>query len=669
MFGTTVPDPYRWLEDAKSPEVQAWMKSQDDFTRARLAKLPGRDEIAHRMQELIYVDSKTTPQRKGGRLFFGMRGARQEKLAVVCQRGDKDHIVIDANAWPEDQHAALHDWFVSWDGKKIAYQVSLNNADEATMHVVDVDTGKVSDIDVLPGVQFSDASWNAASDGFYYRRSPTDSKLTSSEQSAQAELCFHKLGDDPKHDKVVHDKTGDPQLILDGYLSRNGRWLFADISHGSRSNDLYVRDMRPGAPADWKPIVVGKDALFQIRTLGDRFFVSTNDGAPHWHMFEVDPKKMDRASWREIVPERSDATLQGFSIVGGRLSLGYEKDVVTHLEMHGLDGALVSEISLPAIGSASVLAGDQESDEAYYSFTSYTYPTEIYRTSVKNGKPTLWYRRPVPVDSSKYAVEQRFFSSKDGTRVPMFVVRAKDWTRASGPVPLLLTGYGGFDVSIDPTFDVSIFPWLERGGAYAVVNLRGGGEYGETWHKSGMLHQKQNVFDDFIAAAEDLIHAGYTSKDKLVVQGGSNGGLLMGAVTTQRPDLFRVVICEVPLLDMIRYPKFGLAQFWVSEYGTPDSADDFRALFAYSPYHHVVKGTAYPSILMMSADSDDRVDPMHARKFTAELQARTAGGPVLLRIERNAGHGGNDARRSWVDAIADQYAFALAETNKQGSAL
>jgi prolyl oligopeptidase len=512
-------------------------------------------------------------------------------------------------------------------------------------------------------------SWTPASDGFYYRRSPTDPKLTTSDRSAQAEICFHKLGGDPKHDKVVREKTGDPQLILDGFLSKNGHWLFADVGHGSLSDDFYIRDMRPGTASQWKPLVVGKNAFFKIATYGDRIFVATNDGAPRWHLFEVAPGNLDRNAWKEIVPEQKDSTLLGFSVVGGRLSLQYMKDVVTHLEMHTLDGKLTNEVSLPAIGSASVLGGDEDSDEAYYTFTSYTYPTEVYRTSVKTGKASLWYRRPAPVDSSRYVVDQRFYPSKDGTRIPMFVVRAKEWSKTAGPAPLLLTGYGGFDVTYDPEFDAAVFPWLERGGIYAVANLRGGGEYGETWHTSGMLHNKQRVFDDFISAAEDLITAGYTSKDRLVVWGASNGGLLMGAAATQRPDLFRVVLCGVPLLDMIRYPKFGLAQFWVSEYGAPEKEDDFRALLAYSPYHHVVTGTAYPSLLMMSSDSDDRVDPMHARKFTAEMQARTGGGPVLLRIERNAGHGGNDARRSWVESIADRYAFALAEIAKPGSAL
>ena len=670
MFGAVVPDPYRWLEDAKNQDVQAWMKAEDDLTRAHLAKLPGREAIAKRLQELFYVDSKSVPERKGGRLFYSKRGAKQEKSVVVCQCGGAaERAIIDANAWPEEQHAALHGWYASWDGKKIAYEVSLNNADEATMHVVDVDSGKVSAVDVLPGAQFGGASWTRTSDGFYYRRSPTDPKLTASEQSAQAELCFHKLGDDPKHDKVVHEKTGDPQLVLGGELSHDGHWLFAAIDHGSRSNDIYFRDMRPGAAPDWKPLVTGKDALFNVEAFGDRFYVTTNDGAPHWRVFEVNPKKPDPASWKEIVLERKDAILQGSSIVGGRLSLAYLKDVVTHIEMHSPDGALIGEVPLPAIGTASVLQGDPDSDEAYYTFTSYTYPTEIYKTSVKKGNPSLWFRRPAQVDSSKFVVEQRFFSSKDGTKIPMFVVRSKEWTKASGPVPLMLTGYGGFDQTLAPYFDPSIFPWLEAGGIYAVANLRGGGEYGEMWHKAGMLGSKQNVFDDFIGAAEDLIGAGYTSKEKLVAYGASNGGLLMGAVTTQRPDLFRVVICDVPLLDMIRYPKFGAAQFWVSEYGAPEKEEDFRALFAYSPYHHVTKGTAYPSFLMMSADSDDRVDPMHARKFAAALQAATTGGPVLLRIERNAGHGGNDSRHAWVEATADEYAFALAETGKQGAAL
>jgi len=398
-----------------------------------------------------------------------------------------------------------------------------------------------------------------------------------------------------------------------------------------------------------------------------RFYVTTNEGAPRSRLFAVDPQRPARDAWREIVAERPSAILAGTQILGGKLVLSYLSDVASRIEIHDLDGDLVREIPLPAVGSASI-SGDHNQDTAYIQFTSFTYPTEILETSIKTGKTKTWFKANVPIDPELFTVEQVSFTSKDKTRVPMFIVRAKAFQK-DGSAPVYLTGYGGFQISITPAFDAALYPWLERGGAIAVPNLRGGGEFGEDWHRAGMLHNKQNVFDDFIAAAEHLIHEGYTRADRLVAYGGSNGGLLMGAAITQRPDLFRVILCDVPLLDMIRFHKFGLGAVWAPEYGSSEKEDDFRTLFAYSPYHHVAAGAKYPSVLMLSADSDDRVDPMHARKFAAVLQARSSGGPVLLRIERNAGHGGADLLRAWVDKIADMQSFALAEIGEIGASV
>jgi prolyl oligopeptidase len=374
----------------------------------------------------------------------------------------------------------------------------------------------------------------------------------------------------------------------------------------------------------------------------------------------VEPARPQREAWKEVVPERKDATLQGHNIVGGKLALEYLKDVTSLLEVRELDGKLVRQVSLPGAGTASNLVGDPDEDEAYYAFTSYTFPTEIHRTRVSSGASQLWYRLQVPVDTSKFEVEQQFASSKDGTRVPMFIVRPRGLAR-DGKAPAMLFGYGGFQVSISPGFNTSIIPWLERGGVYVFSVLRGGSEYGEQWHRAGMKHAKQNTFDDFIAVAEYLTREKYTSPERLVIRGGSNGGLLVGAAMTQRPDLFRVVLCGVPLLDMVRYHRFGSGKTWIEEYGSSDDPQDFQALYAYSPYHRVKPGTRYPSLLLLSADNDDRVDPMHARKFAALMQAQTAGGPVLLRIEKHAGHGGADLVKAAVSKGADEYAFALSE--------
>ena len=668
IFGADVLDPYRWLEDGKSDEVKAWMKSEDDFARAHLAQLAERDAIAARLKELFYIEAQGTPHHYGHRYFWGHRDAQSEKWVIFTKDGKKGEpkVILDPNAWSADGSSSLGSWAPSWDGKKIAYTVKANNSDEATLYVVDVASGKKSDADVIEGAKYARASWTPSGDGFYYTWLPVDPKIPVAERPGYAEIRFHKLGSDPKTDAIVHEKTGDAKSFLVASLSRDGRWLFATLEHGWSKSDVFVQDLHAkaqGAAKTWTPLTVGKDALFSAVAHRGSFYVHTNDGAPTWRIFRVDPAHMDRDKWKEIVPERKDATLHDFSIVGGKLSLEYLKDVVTELELRDLDGKLVREVKLPGLGSAGAFSGEPDEDEAYYAYDSYTEPLTIFETSIASGKTTEWYKLKVPVDPSKYVVEQTKYASKDGTKVPMFIIHAKDLKR-DGSAPTILYGYGGFQSAQTPGFRTSIFPWLERGGVYAIANLRGGSEYGEEWHRQGMGRKKQNVFDDFIAAGEALIKDGYTKPEKLVIRGGSNGGLLVGAAMTQRPELFRVVLCAVPLLDMVRYHMFGSGKTWVGEYGSAEDADDFKALYAYSPYHHVKHGTKYPSVLVLSADSDDRVDPLHARKFAAELQEASTGGIVLLRIEKNSGHGGADLVKASVVKLADEYAFALSEIAK-----
>jgi prolyl oligopeptidase len=664
LFGVDVADPYRWLEDAKNDEVQAWAKSQDDFTRKRLADLPGRDAIAQRLKELYYVEAMGIPHHRGSRYFYSRRAAQAEKSVVFWKEGKtgKEQVLLDPNTWSADGSSSLGNWSVSWDGKKVAYTVKANNSDESTLYVMDVATGKKSDTDVIDGAKYAYASWTPKGDGFYYTWLPVDPNIAQSERPGYAEVRFHKLGDDPKKDRVVHEKTGDPKTFIGAGVDRHGRWLIAEVRYGWAKNDVFVQDLEK-APGKWQPLVVGKDALFEVETYKDRFYVTTNYKAPKYRIVRVDPAHPEEDKWTEIVAERKDATLHGTSIVGGKLSLHWLKDVVSHVEVADLDGKIVREISLPGLGAASALVGQPDEDDAYYSYESFTVPDEIHETSVKTGKDSLFYAQKVNIDASKFVVEQEKFQSKDGTTVPMFIVHAKD-LKKDGTAPTLLRGYGGFQVAQMPTFTSSMYPWIERGGVYAIANLRGGSEYGEEWHRKGMLHDKQNVFDDFVAAAEHLVKAGYTNPSKLAINGGSNGGLLVGAAMTQRPDLFRVVLCQVPLLDMVRYHLVGSGKTWIGEYGSPENEDDFKALFAYSPYHHVTPGTQYPSLLMLSADSDDRVDPMHARKFVAAVQSASTGGIALLRIEKHSGHGGSDMVKATVERLADTYAFALSEMSK-----
>jgi prolyl oligopeptidase len=672
LHGKTIHDRFRWLEDGNDPKVKSWADAQDAFARERLGKLPDRDAIKTRLTELFYVDTQSAPSKEKNRYFWTHRDAKQEKSVVFWKEGKTgaQKTLLDPNEWSKDGSVALGAWTPSLDGTRVAYLKKEHNSDEATLYVMEVATGKVSTTDVIDGAKYAGTSWMPNNTGFYYTYLPPVSpQITVADRPGFAEVRFHKLGDDPKKDRLVREATHDAKTFLGAEVSRDGHFLLLYVQHGWTSTDVFYKDLRGGTePKDWKTLVTNQPHKYNVWVYKDRFYVETDDGAPNHHVMRVDPAKPDRAAWTEIVAERKDASLDGMNLVGGKISLAYLVDVVSHLEIHDLDGKLVREIALPTKGASSTLVGTPDDDEAYFSFTSFTYPTEIYETSVKTGDTKLWFKLNVPVDPSKYVVEQAFAKSKDGTKVPFFVVHGKE--QKPGAIPVLVYGYGGFLATQKPRFTSSAYPWLERGGAYVVTNLRGGAEYGEPWHQAGMRGKKQNVFDDLKAVLETIVANKITTADHIAVRGASNGGLLVAAAVTQFPNLFKVGLCGVPLVDMLRYHKFGSGKTWVEEYGSADEAGDFESIYAYSPYQHVVAGTKYPSVLLLSADSDDRVDPMHARKFAAELQADSAGGPVLLRIEKNSGHGGADMVKSLVDSVADELAFALSQINEaQGSAL
>jgi prolyl oligopeptidase len=663
LHGKRIADPYRWLEDEKSPEVQAWMTAQDDYTRGYLAKLPQREELGARLKQLLYYDALGAPVHRGGRFFWSRKHADKEKTVVYWRQGDKgdERVLFDPNTWSTDGSKGLHGWFPSYDGKHVAYAVSEHNSDETVLHVIDVATGK--DLpDVIDGTKYAEASWTPDGKGFYYTWvPPVGGQVTVAERPGFAQLKFHALGADPAKDPVVRDATHDAETFLGGFVSRDGHWLFSVIQHGWNSADIYFKDAHD-AKAAWTTLVAGVDANFDVTPWRDRFYVTTNDGAPRYRVFAVDPRHPERKAWREIVPE-SDGTLEGASVLGEHLVLRYLRKAASELEVHTLDGKLVRKLDVPPLGSVTGLAGNPDEDTAYVAYTSFTEPGVILKTSVKSGKTDEYARVKLPIDTGDFVTEQVTYKSKDGTPVSMFVIHKKDAKR-DGTNPTLLYGYGGFNVSMTPSFASSRIVWLEHGGVYAIPNLRGGGEYGEDWHKAGMLLVKQNVFDDFIGAAEALVKEGWTSPRHLAISGGSNGGLLVGATVTQRPDLFRAVICAVPLLDMLRYHLFGSGKTWVPEYGSADDAKQFEALYGYSPYRVAIDAgkRAYPAILFDSADHDDRVDPLHARKLAAAIQdAQTADAPVLLRIERNAGHGGADMVKSQVERSVDQLSFLLAQ--------
>jgi prolyl oligopeptidase len=657
LHGTKVKDPFRWLEDEKAPEVVAWMKAQDDFARGKLKDLPGREALLKRYHDLYYLEAVSAPIKRGGRYFYTRRHKDKEKAIVYWRQGEKgeEKVLLDPNAWSTDNTVSLGLWVPSWDGKKVAFTEKPNAADEAIMHVLDVDTGTRSTVDVIEGCKYGGPSWLPDNKAFYYEWLPIDPKIPVSERPGYTELRLHVLGTDPAKDAVIHEKTGDPKTFLSGGVTRDGKYLFTYISRGWNENDIWFKRLQPKPDKEWTELVHGNNATYGIDVWKDVFYVTTDEGAPNKRVFKVDPKKPQRANWKELIAEDKDLAIESVSVVGGHLATVGLRKAVSEVKLFALDGKPVRKIELPGLGTASNLIGLEDDDETYYAFSSFTIPQQIYKSSVKTGKSELWAKVEVPIDPTPYTVSQVFYPSKDGTQVSMFLVHRTD-VKKDGNNPVLLYGYGGFMVPLTSAFTSFIYPWLEAGGIYAVPNLRGGGEYGKAWHDSGKQALKQNVFDDFAAAAQWLVKEGYSQPSKLAIRGGSNGGLLTGAAMTQHPELYGAVICAVPLLDMIRYPLFGSGKTWVPEYGDPDKAEEFKILEAYSPYHHVDGGKKYPPLLMMSADHDDRVDPMHARKFIAEVQTRSSS-LAWLRIEMHSGHGGSDQVAKALESSADQIAF------------
>ena len=650
-------DPYRWLEDEKSQEVQDWMKLQDGFTRQRIAELPAREQLLKRYRELYYLDSMGAPVKRGGRYFYVRTHKEKEKAVVYWKQGatGEEKVLLDPNTWSTDNTISLGVWVPSWDGKKVVFAQKPNAADEATLYVLDVDTGKRSELDVITGAKYASPSWLPDSKSFMYEWLPVDPAIPVSERPGYCEVKIHTLGQDPAKDELIHERTGDPKTFIGGGVSRDGKFQFIVIMRGWNENDVFFK--RVGKDKTWQLLVAGKDAKYSVDSWKGQLYVFTDEGAPNKRVFKVDPNHFERQAWKELIAEDKDAARESLVIVGGYFAIASLKKAVSVVELFTLAGKRVREVELPGLGTASNLVGDEDDDEAFFGFSSLTMPPQVFRTSVKSGKSEVYSQVHVPVDPSSFEVRQVFYPSKDGTLISMFVVAKKDVV-LNGNNPVLLYGYGGFDVSLRSSFTSFIYPWLEAGGVYAMPNLRGGGEYGKAWHDAGKGARKQNVFDDFHAAAEYLIKEKWTNPRRLAIRGGSNGGLLVGVAMTQRPELFRAVVCAVPLLDMVRYHLYGSGKTWVPEYGDPEVPAELETLIAYSPCAHVKPGTNYPSLLMMSADHDDRVDPFHARKFVAMVQGMTKGqGTSWLRIEMHAGHGGADQVAKSIESSVDQLAF------------
>jgi prolyl oligopeptidase len=665
LHGEAIQDPYRWLEDGESAETRAWTEAQNALTERYLAAVPGRAAIRGRLEALLAIGAISTPTPAHGRYFYQRREGRQNQPVLYLRDGvdGADRPVVDPNAIDAAGTTALDWYYPSDDGALLAYGLSENGSEQSVLHVLDVVTGTPLP-DRIPRTRAADLAWLPDNSGFYYTRYPAPGSVPEDESHYHRGVYFHRLGDDPEADPLVF-QPAEKEYWPGVGLSADGRWLSVHVARTFDQTDLYLGDRHaPGADPVAPPLVpvaVGLPALFEGEVAHGRLFLRTNLDASTYRLYEVDPSAPARGHWREIVPARPDAVLDGVRILSDRLALSYLERATSRLRIADLDGGLRREVALPTLGSLFGLAGEVDGHELFYGFSSYTLPPSVYRIDLTSDRTTLWQRVDADIDPDRFAVEQVTVPSRDGTPVTMFLVHRRDLERR-GDTPTYLTGYGGFNISMTPAFSRSLLLWLERGGLVAIPNLRGGGEYGEVWHQQGMLEHKQNTFDDFIAAAEWLIREGYTRPERLAVAGGSNGGLLMGAVLTQRPDLFRAVVIQVPLLDMLRYHRFLIARLWIPEYGSPEDPETFAWLRAYSPYHHVRPGTAYPAVLLATAESDTRVDPMHARKMAARLQAASASPhPVLLRLEARAGHGAGKPLSKVLDELTDTWTFVFSE--------
>jgi prolyl oligopeptidase len=668
--GTRIDDPYRWLEDAKSPATRAWIDQENAYTQQYLSQIQNRGQIATQLTALQRVDRYTMPQLRAGRYFFTRRlaGENQASIFMRTSFAGQDQLLIDATRLSADQNTNVGIVDVSDNGNLLIYAIRQGGADESSIHILDIRTHQ--DLpDVLPSARYSAVSLNPDNTGLFY------AKFT----HQGTNVWFHKFGTPVDSDpKIFGGEYRGQQLgeldLVSARVTDNHHWLIVSIAHGvpATTEDYLIRDLRK-PDAGFTPLVYNVQAHVRLLNSGDRFFLMTDYEAPNTRIVEVKPgpdsspdSSPDPAAWHTIVPEGHDVIADS-SIVGGRLFVSRLHDVKTETTIYSLDGRQTGTLTYPGIGSGSVVRGRPDQTEGFYTFQSFITPETIYRYDTRTGRSDVFFRPNIPFDSSQYEVSQVFFTSKDGTRVPMFIAGKKGLAR-DGQARLLMTGYGGFDLPMLPAFDPEYAWWMQQGGFFALPNLRGGNEYGEAWHKTAMFENKQNVFDDFFAAAQYLIDNHYTSPPRFAIRGRSNGGLLMGAAMTQRPDLFGAIWCGYPLLDMLRYQKFEFGRLWTTEYGNAENPKDFAYIVKYSPYQNVHKGTQYPAIMFFTGDNDTRVDPMNARKMTALMQAvQTSGGgsdrPILLHYSLKGGHSAGVSLTQLVEDQTDELSFLWNETS------
>ena len=654
-FGTKVPDPYRWFEDLNSEDVKAWVEAENEVTFSYLEQIPFREKIRQRLTELYDYPKYSSPYRAGDHYFFYKNEGLQNQSVIYVQKGleGEPEVFIDPNELSPDGTVRIYLTGFSEDNRYAAYSRSEAGSDWQEIRIMEIATKKELE-DRIHWVKFSGAAWY--NDGFFYSGYDKPEKGEElKEQNKYQKIFYHKLGDPQEKDKLVYEDREHPLRYVSADVTEDSRYLILVVSEGTSGNELYYKELGD-EEAVFKPLVTGFDYdTYVIDNMGKDFLAYTNIDAPNYRVVKIDPEAPEQNNWSDIIPEK-DEVLNSANTAGGYLFCRYLKDAHTQVFQHDLEGNLVREIELPDLGTASGFGGRKEHKSLFYVFTSFTYPPTIFKYQVKDGTSEVFRKTEVPFNPEDYETRQVFYTSKDGTQVPLFIVHKKG-IKLNGKNPALLYGYGGFNISLLPGFSATRIFLLENGFIYAQANLRGGGEYGEEWHKAGMLLNKQNVFDDFIAAAEYLINEKYTSQDKLAIAGGSNGGLLVGAAMTQRPDLFAVALPAVGVMDMLRYHKFTVGWGWAVEYGSSDEEEHFKNLYAYSPLHNIKQGVCYPATLVTTADHDDRVVPAHSFKFIATLQEKHAcDNPVLIRIETRSGHGSSSTTKM-IDELTDEYAF------------
>lgn len=644
--GQKVADPYRWLEDAHSAETQQFVAEQNAYSQQLLDTIPGRDKLRTRLEQLLSIGRIEAPEPAGNYYFYEKREGQQNQPIIYVREGlnGKDRSLVDVNSLAPDGTIALDWWYPSHDGKYVAYGTSPNGSEISTLQIIETATGKLLP-EKIWRTRAASMAWLPDNSGFYYTRYPRPGDVPAGQEMYNRHVFFHKLGSADNADGLK-----DPLIFGEGLNqtywpnltpSNDGKWLLVTVEQGWTKTEIYLKNLSDPKSA-FVPVATGKEFLYNAEILDGQLYITTNEDASRYHVFKAPCAAPQRSNWKEIIPQ-GDAVMENTArIIAGRLFVQYLRNASSALSVYDLQGKHIADAPMPMLGSINGrVGGNWNSKEAFFAFHSYAMPPTAYRVSPE-GKVSEFQRIQSDIDPAQYEVKQVRFNSKDGTSIPMFIVHKKGLA-LNGTNPTVLSGYGGFNLARTPFFDRNaMLVLLEHGGIYADVQLRGGNEFGEEWHRAGMLDKKQNVFDDFIAAGEYLIGQKYTDKDHLAIQGGSNGGLLMGAALTQRPDLFRAVVCQVPLLDMLRYQRFQIAKLWIPEYGSADDPKQFAWIYAYSPYQHVKEGATYPAIFFMTADSDTRVDPMHAKKMTALLQAQAANGsdrPILLRVDTKAGHG------------------------------